>query len=767
MPPLSGKRFLVIGGAGLIGSHTVDALLREDVEEVIIYDNFTRGTFENLSEALKDSRCRIFPLGGDILHRDLLTEAMKEINGVFHFAALWLLHCHEFPRSAFEVNISGTFNILEAAITSGIKRIVYSSSASVYGDAVSEPMNENHPYNNLTFYGATKIAGEHMYRSLHHRYKETPKRFDYVGLRYMNVYGPRQDYQGAYIAVIMKILDRLDNGLPPIVYGNGSQAYDFIYVEDCAQANVCAMKSDATDRFYNVGTGQKTTIKELTEQILSITGSNQQIQFEPVGQTFVKNRVGCPEKAREEIDFNASTSLKEGLVKLIAWRNEHKEELNRKRQKVTSQGGACPPLLRSYKNCLFLGLILVLFLSGCGSRARLTFMVGGAPNEISYWEGILRDFSDKNGVSIEMIRQSTDTDQRKQGILLALRGRKADPDILLLDVAWIGQMAASNWLEPLNDHGVITEPFFPSIIKLADTYQSNIIGLPLYVDGGMLYYRKDLLAAAGFPAPPKTWEELVDMSLKVQESVRQQNSDFWGFVWQGAQYEGLICNALEFFSSANGGFFDSAQKPQFNNGANQTALKLMVDLIQTHKISPPNTFTDMKEEEVRLMFHNGNALFERNWPYAWGLHNADDSPIKGKVGMAPLPCFSQGKSASTLGGWHIAVSRFSDKKPEAVKFVQYVTSFEVQKALSLKLGWNPGRIDVYDDTEIRAQNPAMQDLKGIFVNAVPRPIVPYYSGVSQILQKHINAALAGHVSAETALNNAQNEVEGILKEYGI
>ncbi|MFM7382857.1 MAG: NAD-dependent epimerase/dehydratase family protein, partial [Microcystaceae cyanobacterium] len=144
---IKGKRFLVIGGAGLIGSHTVDSLLQEDVAEIRIFDNFSRGTQENLAQALTDVRVNIFPLGGELLHRDILDRAMQNIDGVFHFAALWLLHCYDYPRSAFEVNIAGTFNVLEACINNGVKRLVYSSSASVYGDALTEPMVEDHPYN--------------------------------------------------------------------------------------------------------------------------------------------------------------------------------------------------------------------------------------------------------------------------------------------------------------------------------------------------------------------------------------------------------------------------------------------------------------------------------------------------------------------------------------------------------------------------------------------------------------------------------------------
>lgn len=326
---LKGKKIVVVGGAGLIGSHTVDELLKEDVKEVIIYDNFVRGTQGNIENALKDPRVRVFEIGGDICQTDILNEAFKGADGVFHFAALWLLQCHDFPRSAFDVNVNGTFNILEACVKQNVKRLVYSSSASVYGDAVREPMDEDHPFNNTNFYGATKIAGEAMARSYYHRYK-----LPFVGLRYMNVYGPRQDYHGAYIAVIMKMLDNLDKGIAPTLYGDGSQAYDFVYVGDCAKANVCAMKAETVDQFYNVGTGIRTSIKELAELILKVTNSNLGIQYEPGGLTFVKNRIGCPKKATAEIDFKSSVQLEDGLKQLIEWRNAHIEQVDARRRKI-------------------------------------------------------------------------------------------------------------------------------------------------------------------------------------------------------------------------------------------------------------------------------------------------------------------------------------------------------------------------------------------------------------------------------------------------
>lgn len=323
---IQGKKILVIGGAGLIGSHVVEELLKEDIGEVIVYDNFCRGTHDNLAVSLKDPRCRIFEIGGDVLQTDILDAAMKQADGVVHLAALWLLQCYEYPRAAFDVNIRGTFNVLESCVKHGVERLVYSSSASVYGDAVKEPMVEDHPYNNWTFYGATKIAGEHMFKAYHQRYG-----LEGVGLRYMNVYGPRQDYKGTYIAVMMKILDNIDKGVPPVVYGDGSQSYDFITVEDTARANVCALKSRVPFGFYNVGRGIKTSIKELTLMILKLTGSDLPIHYEPAGQTFVTNRVGDPARAEKDLGFSWSVDLEEGLRRLIEWRKSHMEQVERKR----------------------------------------------------------------------------------------------------------------------------------------------------------------------------------------------------------------------------------------------------------------------------------------------------------------------------------------------------------------------------------------------------------------------------------------------------
>ena len=332
---LQGKRIVVIGGAGLIGSHAVDQLLAEDVAEVVIYDSFVRGTRENLADALRDPRVSIFEAGGDVTQTDILDAALKGAHGVLHLAALWLLQCHEYPRSAFDVNVRGTFNVLESCVKNGVERLVMSSSASVYGDAVEEPMTEDHPFNNKNFYGATKIAGEAMARAYHHRYG-----LKVAGLRYMNVYGPRQDYRGAYIAVIMKMLDAIDRGEGPTILGDGSEAFDFVAVKDCAAANLCALRADAVGQFYNVGTGRRTSLRELAELLLHLTGCNQPIQYAPRSQaTLVRNRIGSPLRAEREIGFKASVGLDEGLRDLIAWRQSHIDEVDARRRRVSAPAG--------------------------------------------------------------------------------------------------------------------------------------------------------------------------------------------------------------------------------------------------------------------------------------------------------------------------------------------------------------------------------------------------------------------------------------------
>ena len=318
---LENARVLVVGGAGFIGGFVVTELLKEPVKEVIIYDNFTRGKMDNIADALNDDRCTIFPLGGDIREIDILDKAMEGIDYVFHLAAMWLLHCKDFPRTAFDVNIGGTFNVLEACVKHKVKKLIYCSSASVYGDAVEVPMTEDHPFNNKNFYGATKIAGEAMCTAYNDRYN-----LNVIGLRYMNVYGPGQDQHAVYSGVVPIMLNKIDRNEQPTINGDGSQAYDFIYVEDTARANIAALKSDVNFGFYNVGTEVQTTIKQLCDTILRLKKSDLEVIYKPYSaddaRQLVQNRIGSRKKAEQELGFKYTYSLEDGLNKLIAWRDE-------------------------------------------------------------------------------------------------------------------------------------------------------------------------------------------------------------------------------------------------------------------------------------------------------------------------------------------------------------------------------------------------------------------------------------------------------------
>jgi UDP-glucose 4-epimerase len=316
---LDGSKVLVIGAAGFIGGFVVSELLKENVKEVIIYDNFTRGKMENLEESLKDDRCSIFPYGGDVRELDILDKAMEGVDYVFHLAAMWLLHCKDFPRTAFDVNIAGTFNVLEACVKHKVKKLIYSSSASVYGDAVQVPMTEEHPFNNKNFYGATKIAGEAMCTAYNDRYG-----LEIIGLRYMNVYGPGQDQHAVYSGVVPIVLNKIDRGEQPMVNGDGSQAYDFIYVEDIARCNISAANSDVKLGYYNVGTEVQTTVEELCNTMLKLNNSDLKVKYIPYSEDdarqLVQNRIGSKEKAEKELGFKYKYSLEDGLQALINWR---------------------------------------------------------------------------------------------------------------------------------------------------------------------------------------------------------------------------------------------------------------------------------------------------------------------------------------------------------------------------------------------------------------------------------------------------------------
>jgi UDP-glucose 4-epimerase len=318
---LNGATILITGGAGLIGSHIADLLVTEGVDEIRVLDNFVRGAPKNLSNALASGRVRI--VTGDIRDRATVADAMDGIDGVFHQAAIRITQCAEEPRLALEVLANGTFNVLEAAVEAGVKKVVAASSASIYGLADEFPTTERaHPFNNRTLYGAAKVFNEGLLRSFNDMYG-----MDYVGLRYFNVYGPRMDTYGAYTEVLIRWMERIEAGEPPLILGDGTQTMDFVDVRDIARANVLAAESDLTDEVFNVASGAETSLKELAEGLLEAMGAD---GLEPVhgpARTVnsVVRRLADTSQASERLGFTAEIDLRTGLRDLVEWWRAERE----------------------------------------------------------------------------------------------------------------------------------------------------------------------------------------------------------------------------------------------------------------------------------------------------------------------------------------------------------------------------------------------------------------------------------------------------------
>jgi UDP-glucose 4-epimerase len=314
MNPLIDTCCLVTGGAGFVGSTIVDQLLDAGASEVRVIDNFVRGSRNNLAWALNHGGVKV--IEGDIRDASLVKQATDGVDYVFHQAALRITRCAEAPREAVEVLVDGTLNVLEAALKHKVKKVVAASSASVYGEPSYLPIDETHPFNNRTMYGAAKIANEQMLRALH-----DTSGLEYIGLRPFNVYGPRMDVTGVYTEVLIRWLDAIESHQPPLIFGDGKQSMDFVYVEDVARANLLAAQSDITDEVFNVGTGVQTSLNELCRLLLSLTSSSMQPEYREarsVGN--VQRRRASVEKATNVLGFRTTVSLEQGLRELIRWR---------------------------------------------------------------------------------------------------------------------------------------------------------------------------------------------------------------------------------------------------------------------------------------------------------------------------------------------------------------------------------------------------------------------------------------------------------------
>lgn len=316
---MQNKRILITGGAGLVGSHIADLLVKEEVAEIIILDNLTRGRLDNLAWAKEHGHLVI--VEGDIRDSQLLAKIMSGVDVVFHQAAIRITQCAQEPRLALEVLADGTFNVLEAAVNAGVKKVVAASSASIYGMAEQFPTNESHhPYDNRTIYGAAKTFNEGLLRSFYDMYG-----LDYVALRYFNVYGPRMDIYGVYTEVLIRWMDRIAAGQPPLIFGDGKQTMDFVYIEDIARANILAAKADVTDEVFNVASGVESSLNDLAYSLAKVMNSDLQPEYGPERKVNpVARRLADVSKAKNLIGFEAQVSLEEGLQRLVSWWSEQK-----------------------------------------------------------------------------------------------------------------------------------------------------------------------------------------------------------------------------------------------------------------------------------------------------------------------------------------------------------------------------------------------------------------------------------------------------------
>lgn len=319
---IDGSKILVTGGCGLIGSATIDLLLREhSPARIVIFDNLSRGTQANVAEALKDSRVTL--IRADIRDRDALNDALHGIDAMFHMAALRITACAADPGEAAAVMCSGSFNVVDAARAAGVRKIIAASSASVYGLAESFPTREDHhPYGNRTFYGVAKVMLEGLLRSFHDMYG-----LPYVALRYFNVYGPRMDVYGKYTEVLIRWMDRIQAGQAPLIFGDGSQTMDFVYIDDVARANVLALQSPVSDEVFNVASGRETSLNELATTLLCVMGSGLSPEYGPERAINpVPRRLADTSKARRMLGFEAGVDLETGLARLVDWWREQPQE---------------------------------------------------------------------------------------------------------------------------------------------------------------------------------------------------------------------------------------------------------------------------------------------------------------------------------------------------------------------------------------------------------------------------------------------------------
>jgi multiple sugar transport system substrate-binding protein len=422
--------------------------------------------------------------------------------------------------------------------------------------------------------------------------------------------------------------------------------------------------------------------------------------------------------------------------------------------------------LRSYfVLSLALGLCLTLSLYGCArqdgredGKVTVVFKHGKIAGDPQAFAEVIEQFERQNpDVRIKDETLPATTDQQHQFYVINLEGESSDFDVFSMDVIWVPELARAGWLRDLT-HMLPRErrsEFFDGPMD-AVTYGDRVYAIPWYIDAGVLYYRRDLLEQHGF-SPPLTWEELVEQA----RAITRERPGMYGFIWQGKQYEGLICNALEYMWS-NGGDVVRDGRVLIDSSQNREALDFMADLIYEYEITPDFVTTAI-EETTRHIFGNGRAVFMRNWPYAWNIFERPESAVKGKVGVAILPSFPGHEPASTLGGWQLGVNKYSKHPEEAERFIEFLTSYETQKAIALSIGYKPTLRSLYNDEDLMAAQPFIVSLCDVFEHAKPRPVTPFYMMISQILQPELSAVLSRIKKPKEALHSAHGQIEHIMR----
>ncbi len=413
---------------------------------------------------------------------------------------------------------------------------------------------------------------------------------------------------------------------------------------------------------------------------------------------------------------------------------------------------------------ILLIMVIFSFLISCSNKSEentITVQRPSQRNELVFYEEIAKEFTKQTGIKVEFQALPPSPEERLQTIVTAMRSKQKNPDVLWMDVAWVGQVVGANWLAPMKTD---VTPFFEGTIKNVLDENNNPYALPMFVDLGMFFYRTDLLEKYNREVP-QTWKQLVDTAMYIQQEERAAgNKQFWGYTWTGAQTETLVVYFLEHALSKGTGIYDKNGNINLNTAENREALQTMVDFSLKYNITAPDNYI-RGEGETMEFYQTGNVLFQRNWPFVWAIHNSDNSPIKGNVGVALIPKYEGGKNVSGLGGWFWGVSAYSDNKEGAQKWVEFVTSKGIQERLAKELGFFPGRKDIYQNEEILKQYPIFADFEQSLKYAAARPVVPYYSEMARILKEKFNAAISQTLTIEEALKQAQKELEVIEAQY--